>query len=209
MTKQEQLKKLELKVIRCRQCPHLVRSRTQTVFGTGSVDAEFFFLGEAPGRDEDRQGEPFVGRAGQFLNELIRLMGFTRDDVYIANVLKCRPNAATGNRKPDTTEMESCLPFLFDQIRIIRPKVIIALGGTAMEGLFREPCAITRERGHVRPFPDLPEMNDYPVMPTFHPAYVLRHLDEKTRRQVWRDICAAMELADYDTSGRKDWLPEI
>lgn len=201
--KKEQLDALSLRVIRCRNCPHLADTRTQTVFGIGNPDAEFMFIGEAPGRDEDLEGEPFVGRAGGVLTKLITLMGFTRDDVYIANVLKCRPDAEKGNRKPELFEMEACLPYLKQQIEIIKPRVLIALGGTAMEGLFGEPCAITRVRGRKRHF------NGIPVMPTFHPAYVLRNPSADTRRAVWTDICRAMELVDYDTSDRADWVPTI
>ena len=203
MNKLEALKELEFRVIKCRNCPHLVRTRTQTVFGTGNPDAEFFFLGEAPGKDEDQLGEPFVGRAGQFLTTLIRLMGFKRKDVYIANVLKCRPDADKGNRKPEPDEMQACLPFLIDQIQIIQPKVIIALGATAVEGLFGEPCAITKERGRKRIF------NGTPVILTLHPAYVLRNPTEETRKDVWSDICRAMELVGYDTRDRADWVPKV
>jgi uracil-DNA glycosylase family 4 len=203
MTKQEQLDKLRDVVAHCRNCRHLVLTRTQTVFGIGNPDAEFMFVGEAPGRDEDRRGEPFVGRAGKFLTEVIRLMGFARDDVYIANVLKCRPDAAEGNRKPTPEEMEVCLPYLMAQIGVVQPKVIVALGATAMEGLFGEPCAITRVRGHVH------HLDKLPVVPTFHPSFVIRKPTEENREYIWRDVCRAMELADYDTSARAHWLPEV
>jgi uracil-DNA glycosylase len=205
VSKKQELDALETRVNKCRHCPHLVRTRTQTVFGIGNPDAEFMFVGEAPGRDEDREGEPFVGRAGSFLNRLIKLMGFKRENVYIANVLKCRPDteSSTGNRKPEPDEMEQCLPYLKEQIRIIQPKVIIALGGTAMEGLFGEKVKITKERGFVRKFSRIP------VVPTFHPAYVLRNPTTETRSEVWDDILRAMDIAGYDTSDRKDWVPGI
>src|SRR5439155_21032274 len=124
----------------CQRCPHLASSRTQTVFGVGNPDAELMFVGEAPGADEDRQGEPFVGRAGQLLTRIIAAMGFTRDDVYIASVLKCRPDMPAGepgNRRRTPVEIETCLPYLTEQIEIIRPKVLVALGATAVEGLLK------------------------------------------------------------------------
>jgi DNA polymerase len=203
MTKQEQLQALSYRVIRCRQCPHLVLSRTQTVFGTGNPDAEFMFVGEAPGKDEDRIGEPFVGRAGKFLTSLIRLMGFTRDQVYIANVLKCRPDAESGNRKPEAEEMENCLPFLKEQIQIIQPKVLIALGATALEGLKGKIAPISQVRGHIYDF------HGTPLVPTFHPAYVLRNSATEVRSLVWRDCCRAMDLAGYDTLDRREWVPDM
>ena len=137
----------------CRLCPHLASSRTQTVFGVGNIDAELMFIGEAPGADEDRQGEPFVGRAGQLLTKIIAAMGFSRDDVFIANVLKCRPDmppGEPGNRPPTPAEMETCLPYLTEQIEIIGPKVLVALGATAVEGLLkiREPMGRLRGRWH-------------------------------------------------------------
>lgn len=190
-----------VRVARCRLCPALVESRTQTVFGAGNPDAEFLFVGEAPGRDEDRLGQPFVGRAGRFLTELIRLMGFTREQVFIANVLKCRPDADHGNRPPEPREMQRCLPFLKEQIEIIEPKVIVALGATAMLGLTGREVAMTQERGHTRRFGSLP------LVPTFHPAYVLRNPTREIRTLVWTDICRAMELAGYDTDDRVDWVP--
>ncbi len=196
---------LDDKVAACEKCPHLAASRTHTVFGVGNPDAEFLFVGEAPGRDEDAAGEPFIGRAGSFLTRLIKLMGFKRENVYIANVLKCRPDTVerTGNRKPEPEEMERCLPYLKEQIKIIKPKVIITLGATAVEGLFGEKVKITQERGRVRRFERIP------VVLTYHPSYVLRNPTTETREDVWDDICKAMELADYDTSDRRDWVPGL
>lgn len=173
------------------------------MFGIGDPDAEFMFVGEAPGRDEDRKGEPFVGRAGQFLTAVIRLMGFTREQVYIANVLKCRPDAAEGNRKPEPTEMEVCLPYLKEQIQIIRPKIIIPLGATALEGLTGQTVSISKVRGHVKDF------NGIAMVPTFHPAYVLRNSASEVRSLVWQDICRAMEIVGYDTADRRDWVPDL
>ena len=122
----------------CTKCSHLVKSRSQVVFGVGSLDAEIMYVGEAPGLDEDRQGEPFVGKAGQLLTKIIQTMGLSREKVYIANVLKCRPDTpgqTYGNRKPTPLEMQTCWPYLLEQIKCIRPKVIVALGTTAVEGL--------------------------------------------------------------------------
>jgi DNA polymerase len=162
--KSARLSSIAQRVAICRLCPHLASSRTQTVFGVGNPKADLMFIGEAPGADEDRQGEPFVGRAGQLLTKIIAAMGFTRDDVYIANVLKCRPDMPAGepgNRRPTPAEMETCLPYLTEQIEIIRPKVLVALGATAVEGLLkvREPMGKMRGRWH--------SYRDTPLMITF------------------------------------------
>src|SRR6202008_3242474 len=132
------LESVQQRVCGCLKCPHLVRSRTQTVFGVGDPDADIMFIGEAPGADEDAQGEPFVGRAGQLLTRIIETMGFRRREVYIANILKCRPDVrrgSSGNRPPTPIEMQTCRPYLMEQINIIQPKVLIALGAVAVEGL--------------------------------------------------------------------------
>src|SRR5207248_5009636 len=134
--KEALLAPIRARVAVCVKCPHLARTRTQTVFGVGNPDAELMFIGEAPGADEDARGEPFVGRAGQLLTKIIETMGFSRSDVYIANVLKCRPDmpaGAPGNRAPTPVEMQTCLPYLREQISIIRPKVLVALGAVAVE----------------------------------------------------------------------------
>src|SRR5439155_923138 len=136
--KAELLAPIRERVRICTKCPHLASSRTQTVFGVGNPDAELMFVGEAPGEDEDLQGEPFVGKAGQLLTRIIETMGFARGDVYIANILKCRPDmppSESGNRKPRADEMQTCLPYLREQIEIIQPRALVALGATAMEGL--------------------------------------------------------------------------
>ena len=129
---------LEKAILSCQKCQNLVASRTQVVFGVGNRDAELMFIGEAPGADEDKLGEPFVGRAGQLLTKIIEAMGFTRDDIFIANVLKCRPDmpaGESGNRKPRMDEMTTCLPWLREQIQLVKPRVMVALGATAAEGL--------------------------------------------------------------------------
>jgi DNA polymerase len=148
------------------------------------------FVGEAPGADEDVKGEPFVGAAGQLLTRIIKAMGLSRETVYIANILKCRPDTpgqTSGNRKPTPEEMKTCLPYLLEQIRIIQPKVIVALGATAMEGLFGRPMPITRVRGHWQMF------QGTPVMPTFHPSYLLRNQAPAVKRQVWEDMLQVLE----------------
>ncbi len=174
----------------CQKCPALARSRKNVVFGVGDINASLMFVGEAPGADEDAQGEPFVGAAGQLLTRIIKTMGFTRETVYIANVLKCRPDTpgqSSGNRKPTAAEMKTCLPYLMEQIRLIQPKVIVALGATAMEGLFGKAVAISKIRGHWQTF------NGIPVMPTYHPSYLLRNPVAAVKREVWQDMLQVLE----------------
>jgi len=174
----------------CVKCPHLASSRRTVVFGVGSIDAELMFIGEAPGADEDEQGEPFVGKAGQLLNRIITAMGLTRDSVYIGNILKCRPDTpgqASGNRKPTSEEMQTCIPYLHEQIDLIRPKVIVALGATAVEGLLGKTTGITRLRGTWQTYRGLP------LMPTYHPAYLLRNQNPMEKRRVWEDMMQVME----------------
>jgi uracil-DNA glycosylase len=181
--------RLREQVLLCAKCPHLVRSRKTVVFGAGSIHSSLLFVGEAPGADEDAQGEPFVGAAGQLLTKIIKAMGFSRDTVYIANVLKCRPDTPgqfSGNRKPTGKEMSTCLPYLLEQIKVIQPRVIVALGATAMEGLFGKPLAISRARGHWHQFDGIP------VMPTYHPSYLLHNQALSRRREVWEDMLAAL-----------------
>ena len=141
---------LRERALACVKCPHLASSRKNVVFGVGSIDAELMFIGEAPGADEDEQGEPFVGKAGQLLTKIIQTMGLQRGDVYIGNILKCRPDTpgqTAGNRKPTAEEMQTCIPYLHEQIDLIRPKVIVALGATAVEGLLGKTIGITKLRG--------------------------------------------------------------
>ena len=174
----------------CVKCPHLVRSRTQVVFGVGNPKAELMFIGEAPGADEDAQGEPFVGRAGQLLTKIIQAMGFRREDVYIANVLKCRPDmpsGASGNRKPTPEEMSTCLPWLEKQIDLIKPRVMVALGATAVEGLLGATTPLSKVRGRWLDFRGIP------VMATYHPAYLLRNQSISEKRKVWEDMLQVLE----------------
>ncbi len=178
------------RVLPCGLCPHLVKSRTQVVFGVGDIHSPLMFVGEAPGADEDLQGEPFVGKAGQLLTKIIQTMGLGREGVYIANILKCRPDTpgqTAGNRKPTPAEMQTCLPHLLDQIRIVQPRAIVALGATAVEGLFGKCEGITRLRGTWLQFRGIA------VMPTYHPAYLLRNQALSEKRRVWEDMLKVME----------------
>lgn len=168
----------------CRRC-QLSQGRTHVVFGTGNPDADVVFVGEAPGRDEDIKGEPFVGKAGQLLTRIINAMGLTRDDVYICNVIKCRP---PDNRDPLPAEIEMCEPFLKEQLRIIKPLAICALGTFASQTLLKSEVRISRLRGQFRDY------NGIPLMPTYHPSFLLRNPHAK--RDVWEDIKMVMELLD-------------
>jgi len=171
------LGELEQVALACTKCG-LARTRTKVVFGAGSPEADILFIGEAPGRDEDRQGIPFVGRAGQLLTKIIENgMKMTRGDVYIANILKCRP---PNNRPPTPVETALCRPYLFRQIEIIRPKVIVLLGATAVRGLLELKAPMSQLRGRFQ------EWHGIQVMPTFHPAYLLRN--PAAKNQVWADI---------------------
>jgi uracil-DNA glycosylase family 4 len=161
----------------CTRCKLHQLGRRQIVFGVGSPDADLMFVGEAPGHDEDVQGVPFVGRAGQLLTKIIEAIGLTRDQVYIANVIKCRP---PNNRNPEPDEVESCRPFLFAQIDAIRPKVIVALGKFAAQTLLETLDPISRLRGRVYDY------RGTTLVPTFHPAYLLRNPSSK--REVWEDM---------------------
>lgn len=181
---------LRARVAICRKCAHLAAARRNVVFGVGTVHADLMFVGEAPGADEDAQGEPFVGRAGQLLTRMIETMGLSRDRVYIANILKCRPDTpgqSAGNRKPTPSEMVTCLPYLLEQIDIIQPKVLVALGATAVEGLMGKTEGITRIRGRWL------EFRGTPLMPTYHPAYLLRNQALSERRKVWEDMLEIMQ----------------
>lgn len=160
----------------CRRCT-LHTGRTNIVFGVGNPDARLMFVGEGPGADEDEQGEPFVGRAGQLLTQIIKAMGLAREDVYIANVVKCRP---PGNRNPEPDEIEACSPFLHAQIASIRPTVIVALGKFAAQTLLRTETPISRLRGQFH------ALGEVAVMPTFHPSYLLRN--PAAKREVWEDM---------------------
>jgi DNA polymerase len=187
-------------VLACEKCPHLVRSRTQVVFGVGNPEAELLFVGEAPGADEDEQGEPFVGKAGQLLTKIIQAMGFERSDIFIANVLKCRPDmppGESGNRKPKPAEMATCLPWLGEQISLIRPRVIVALGATAVEGLLGKTSPLRDLRGRWL------EFQGTPVMVTYHPAYLLRNQSLSEKRKVWEDMLLVLEKLGKKISAKQ------
>jgi uracil-DNA glycosylase family 4 len=160
----------------CRRC-NLCEHRKTIVFGEGNPHARLVFVGEGPGAEEDATGRPFVGRAGQLLDKIIEAIGLKREEVYIANIVKCRP---PGNRVPERDEVETCEPFLFRQLACIRPQVIVALGSPAFQCLLRTREPITRARGVWR------DWNGIKVMPTFHPAFLLRSPDKK--REVWEDM---------------------
>ncbi len=198
--KAARLRQMAARIAGCVKCPHLASFRTQTVFGVGNPEAELMFIGEAPGADEDRQGEPFVGRAGQLLTKIVAAMGFSREDVYIANVLKCRPDMPAGepgNRKPTPDEMATCLPYLAEQIEIIGPKVLVALGATAVEGLLqiREPMGKLRGRWH--------SYRETPLMITFHPSYLLRNQNNAEKRKVWEDMLLVLERLERPISDKQ------
>jgi uracil-DNA glycosylase family 4 len=171
----------------CTRCKLHGQGRKQIVFGVGNQSAELMFVGEAPGADEDIQGEPFVGRAGQLLTKMIEAMGFKRSDVYIANVLKCRP---PNNRNPEADEIEHCEPFLFRQIASIQPKVIIALGAFAARTLLKTQDPISRLRGRVYDY------RGAQLIPTFHPSFLLR--SPAYKREAWEDLKKALALLDRE-----------
>ena len=176
VSKAEQLEELRQQCLQCTRCP-LHRTRTNLVFGEGSPDAELMFVGEAPGYHEDQQGTPFVGAAGELLTKIIKAIDRERSDVYIGNVLKDRP---PDNRDPQPQEVASCLPYLIRQIQIIQPKVIVTLGRFAAQALLNTTTGITRLRGQFH------ECHGAKLMPTYHPAYLLR--DERAKRPCWEDM---------------------
>jgi DNA polymerase len=180
--KAKALEALRMEMGECQRC-QLGQGRTNLVFGEGNPDAELMFIGEAPGREEDRQGRPFVGEAGKLLTRLINKMGFERDDVYIANIIKCRP---PGNRDPEADEINACMPFLKRQIEIIAPEVIMSLGRISAHTLTGLNIPISKLRGTFREFQGIP------LMPTFHPAYLLRNPGDK--KLVWSDAQQVLGL---------------
>ena len=191
---------LRQRALACVKCEHLASSRKNVVFGVGSIDAQLMFVGEAPGADEDEQGEPFVGKAGQLLTKIINTMGLARESVYIANILKCRPDTpgqSAGNRKPTPEEMQTCIPYLHEQIDLIRPRVLVALGATAVEGLLGKTIGITKLRGNWRTY------RGTPLMPTYHPAYLLRNQAMSEKRRVWEDMLQVMGKLEMPISEKQ------
>lgn len=198
--KSKLLEPVRERVRTCTKCAHLACSRTQTVFGVGNPDADLMFIGEAPGVDEDQQGEPFVGRAGQLLTKILKAMNFAREDVYIANILKCRPDTppgSFGNRAPTPTEMQTCRPYLVEQVEIIQPKVLVALGAVAVEGLLGMRGTMRELRGRWHAY------NGIPLMITYHPAYLLRNQAPAEKRKVWEDMLLVLERLDQPITERQ------
>jgi len=184
------LDELRAVVTACEKC-RLAKTRTQVVYGVGNPNADLMFIGEAPGRDEDLQGEPFVGRAGQLLTDIIKAMKLTRDDVYIANVIKCRPPE---NRNPEPDELDACRPYIRRQVELIQPKVIVTLGRFALQSLTERGYAISSARGQWL------EYNGVKVMPTYHPAYLLRN--PAAKKEVWADMKKVMTELGIDATPR-------
>lgn len=181
--KRVRLVQLEENEVRgCTKC-RLSETRIQTVFGEGNTDADIMFVGEGPGEQEDQSGRPFVGRAGQKLDEMIGAMGIKRGDVYIANIVKCRPPR---NREPAPDETATCTPYLVQQIELVRPRVIVTLGRPASQYLLRTKISMGKLRGEWQ------QWRGIPVMPTFHPAYILRNYTPEVRRAVWSDLQQVM-----------------
>jgi uracil-DNA glycosylase len=200
MDRNARFENLREAALACAKCPHLVQSRTQVVFGVGNPKAELMFVGEAPGADEDFKGQPFVGRAGQLLTKIIQAMGFQRDEVYIANVLKCRPDmprGVSGNRKPTPEEMRTCLPWLEQQISLIQPRVMVALGATAVEGLLGSTAPVGTVRGRWLNF------HGIPFIATYHPAYLLRNQSVSEKRKVWEDMLQVLERLEKPISDKQ------
>ena len=192
---------LREKVENCPTCNEHLSSIGKVVFGVGKPEADIFFCGEAPGADEEKAGEPFVGPAGQLLTKIIRAMGLQRDDVYIGNILKWRPehDKPYGNRPPTIEEMNFCLPYLKAQIEIVQPKVIVALGNTAVTGLLGPDPK--RKLGQIRG--EWHSFDDIPLMITFHPSYLLRNDTMGTKRKVWEDMMKVMEKTDMEISEKQ------
>ncbi len=189
--KAEALEKINAEEVQnCTSCG-LSSGRNKTVFGEGDPDADLVFVGEGPGRDEDLSGKPFVGRAGELLTKMVGAMGITRKDVYICNIIKCRP---PGNRAPNSDEVAACWDYLIRQLQIIRPKVIVTLGNPATQNLLHTRTGITRLRGQWQSLGLIGDgLEGTPVMPTFHPAFVLRQYTPDNRKKAWSDLQQVME----------------
>lgn len=188
----EGLDQVSREVAHCRRCAELVATRTQTVFGTGNPMARLVFLGEAPGADEDRQGEPFVGRAGQLLNDILAACTLKREDVYILNILKCRP---PGNRAPQPQEVSNCRDYLLRQLEIIRPEFICCLGAVAAQNLLDTTTPIGQLRGRIHQFGQIK------VVATYHPAYLLRN--QSAKRLTWDDMKMLMRAMGIKLPAKK------
>ena len=200
-SKKERWEWLRERVLSCPVCNNHVKPGKKVVFGVGNIDADVFFCGEAPGADEEIQGIPFIGPAGQLLTRIIAATGFTREDVYIGNIMNWRPETDTpyGNRPPNQEEMAFCLPYLRAQVQVVQPKVIVALGATAVNGLlgYNPKRSITRSRGEWHDFAGTP------TIITYHPSYVLRNGTNRVKRQIWEDMLAVMERLSMPISEKQ------
>ena len=186
-----ELNLLAERVSRCDRCPELAATRSQTVFGVGPIGAEICFIGEAPGADEDRQGEPFVGPAGQKLNQIIVGCGLRREEIYICNILRCRP---PGNRTPLPDECANCREYLVDTLELVQPKVIVCWGGVAAQNLLKTTTSISRLRGRFHSY------QETPVLCTFHPSYLLRN--PAAKKEVWEDMQVLLKHLGRPIPGR-------
>lgn len=188
-------------VLNCATCKKNMREGYKIVFGTGNLDADIFFCGEAPGADEEEQGEPFVGKAGQLLDRMIIAMGLTREQVYIGNIMNWRPKLPTrvGNRPPTVEEIAFCLPYLSAQVEIVEPKLIVALGATAAKGLLGSGAfrSLGEVKGKWR------EFKSTPVLATYHPSYLLRNDSKRDKRSAWEDLLKVMERCGLPISERQ------
>ena len=200
-SKQDRMDWLREKVLACPTCVANKNPGRQLAFGVGNLEADMLFVGEAPGEEEEKQGEPFVGPAGQKLNGMIKGMGLAREDVYIGNILKWRPRTESGfgNRAPSPQEMDFCLPYLKAQIAIIEPKVIVALGNTAIQGLLGHDTSLKVGRIHGNWY----EFEGIPLLPTFHPSYILHNETKRTKRMVWEDLLKVMERLGLQISEKQ------
>ena len=196
MTPEKALRAIREEIGDCTRCPLHKQGRKQIVFGVGNPNADLMFVGEAPGADEDEQGEPFVGRAGQLLNNMISAMGIRRQDVYIANITKCRP---PGNRTPEREECETCSPFLMRQIQTVKPKIIVALGAVAAKTLLGVNDAMVNLRGQIYDF------KNTKLAVTYHPAYLLR--DPRQKKEAWKDLQLVMKYLGMPPPPPKELAP--
>lgn len=196
----ESLEALREKVMPCALCPRLAETRTHVVFGEGNVEADMMFVADAPGEDEDREGRPFAGESGALLDKMLVAMGFSRSHVYLASVLKCRPDTPEfkqGSRAPTAEELSRCAPYLAAQISIVKPKLIIAMGAGAMRALFGSTEVVGKLRGRWH------ELQGIPVMPTFHPSYLIRNQSNAEKRKVWEDLLQVLEKLGFEISEKQ------
>ena len=200
-TKEERMEWLREKVLNCPTCLENKNPERHLAFGVGNLDADIFLCGEAPGEEEEKQGEPFVGPAGQKLTGMLKGMGLSREQVYIGNILKWRPKTETGfgNRAPSPEEMDFCLPYLNAQIAIVQPKIILALGNTAIRGLLGHDDSLKVGKIHGTWY----EYKSIPLMPTFHPSYILHNDTKRTKRMVWEDLLKVMEKLELSISDKQ------